>query len=395
MDKSNFEHVWVAIIAGGAGTRLFPYSNPERPKQFCQLNEYGITFIQNVISNFAKIGIRKNRFVVITTNEIQTNIAKEQVIPKGVISQNICQISPDLDYGGAMAEATRFVKSLDPEAVVINTPSDQYVKVDDDFKTTITNAVVIAERESAVVVGVKVNDLATAMGCGHAIYEENDDLCFPVERFVEKPNEEEATRIMRAGNSACSTGISIWKAKTFFKYVPEHPIKKMATNELMDKLPKLKIAVGSFEWYDCGTLKSLYEVSKKTPHHRNASFGGGLIDRFDCLDSLFLCDDGYRLHAAGCRGVAVIVTTIDSKPTIAVIDINQSARVKKLAEDFARNEDLLVHDFSTLAHNNFVVYSNISKDTISCFACVEGYTVNSYRASDGAVDVFVSSKRTA
>ena len=395
MDKLNFEHVWVAIIAGGAGTRLFPYSNPGRPKQFCILNSDKTTFIQNVIDNFAKIGVKRNRFVVITTNETQTALAREQAIPKGVISQNICQINPDLDYGGAMTEATKFVESLDKDAILVNTPSDQYVKVDDDFKTTIKNGILAAKQDFPVIVGVKVNDLATAMGCGHAIFQESDDACYPVERFVEKPDEKEATRIMRAGNSACSTGISIWKVSTFLEHLPKGPTVKMATNDLMEKFKKLRIAVGSFEWYDCGTLKSLYEVSKKTPHHKNASFGGGEIDRFECRNSLFLCDEGYRLHGAGCFGVAVVVTTMNSQPTVAVIDINQSSRVKQLAEDFSRNEDLLVHDFSTMAHNNHVMFSNVSRETITCFACVDGYTINAYRANDGMVDVYVSGKRVA
>ena len=395
MGKLAFDHVWVAIIAGGAGTRLFPYSNPDRPKQFCILNDTKITFIQNVIRNFTNLGIKRNRIIVVITNDVQKAHADEQVIPKGVISQNIYQISPDLDYGGAMAEATKFIKNLDPDAVVINTPADQYIKTDKEFEKTIKNAVTTAFKGEPVIVGVKVNDLAVAMGCGHAIYEEIGEPCFPVLNFIEKPGEKEATRIMRAGNSACSTGISIWSIDTFFKAVSEGPAVKMATNDLMAKFPNLKIAVGDYEWHDCGTLKSLYDVSKKTPHHRNAGFGGGEIDRFECLDSLFLCDEGYRLHAAGCRGVAVIATTVDFKPIAAVIDINQSERVKKLAEDFARNKDLLVHDFSTLAHNNTVMFSNMSKETITCFACVDGYSIYSYRASDGMVDVFVSGKRTA
>ena len=169
----------------------------------------------------------------------------------------------------------------------------------------------------------------------------------------------------------------------------------MGTNELMDKLPGLKVAVGDFGWYDCGTLKSLYTVSRKTPHHKNASFGGGEIDRFKSLNSLFLCDEGYRLHAAGCVGVAVVVTTIKSHTTVAVIGLEQSEIVKELAQEFSRNEKLLTHDFSTRANNNHVLFSNMSEDTISCFSCVNGYSVNTYRNDDGTVDVFVSGKYPA
>ena len=395
MEKLNFEHAYVAIIAGGAGTRLFPYSNPERPKQFCALNDTGITFIQNVVDNFTKIGIRKSHVVVITTNENQTRLAKEQVLSKGVISQNIHQIPPGLDYGGAMIEATKFVKSLDDQAVIINTPSDQFIEIDDDYRNTISNAIVTASQGEPVVVGVKVNDLATVMGCGHAIYEEDDDICFPVERFVEKPNEKEATTIMRAGNSACSTGISVWRVDSFFNYIPEDKPIEMATNVLMEKFPSLKVAVGNFGWHDCGNFKALYEVSKKTPNHKNASFGGGEIERYDCLGSLFLCDDGYRLNAAGCRNVAVIVTTKESKPTIAITDLEQCSTVRKLAEDYAKNKDLLKKSISIEANNNHLAYSNMSEETITFFNYVNGYTVNIHRNSDGVIDVNVSGQKPA
>ena len=392
MNGLNLEHVYVAIIAGGAGTRLFPYSNPERPKQFCKLNEKGETFIQNVIANFTKIGINKNHFVVITTNKTQTDLAKAQVVPKGVLSQNIHEIKPGLDYGGAMIEATKFVKSIDEEAIVINTPSDQYVEVDEDYRQTIYNAIKTASQGEPVIVGVKVSDLVVVMGCGNAIYKNTGELCFPVESFIEKPKEKEATNIMRAGNSACSTGISIWQIKSFFRTIPEDVTSKVATNDLMKQFKNLKIAVGDFKWYDCGTLFALYEVSRKTPNHKNASFGGGEIDRFKCLNSLFLCDEGYRLHAAGCRDVAVIVTTKDGRPTVAVNGFNQNAELKELAENFPQNEQLLKQAFSIKAHNNNVVLSNISEETITIFVGVDNYTISSHLNSDGVIDVQVSGK---
>lgn len=385
-------HVWLSVIAGGQGTRLFPYSHPERPKQFCQLNRDD-KFIQAAIRNFVTQGIKKTQVTIATTNAQQTALAKEQVVSRGILSQNINEISPDYGYAGAMVEMTKIIYEIDPEAVIINTPSDQYIIPDEDFSKTIYDAINEAEKGNFVIVGVKVNDLDTAMGCGHALYEEAQEQagCFKVEGFIEKPSRETANQIMRAGNSACNTGINVWKAKTLLDTIGDFDVTGLATDALMKILqPNLEIAVGNFEWRDCGTLKSLYEISKKTPNHRNASFGGGEIDRFECLDGLFLCDEGYRLHVAGSVDDAVIVSTIDSRPIVAVINKNESARVKKLAEDYARNQDLLTNDFSILAHNNLVMRSNISKETITCFVCVENYIVNTYRAADGMVDVFVS-----
>ena len=66
MNKNTKEnqHIWVAIIAGGQGTRLFPISHPACPKQFCQLDENN-TFIQAVIENFKLIGIKSTQIVIV------------------------------------------------------------------------------------------------------------------------------------------------------------------------------------------------------------------------------------------------------------------------------------------------------------------------------------------
>lgn len=391
-------HVWLAIIAGGQGTRLFPYSHPERPKQFCRLNNKDY-FVQAVIENFAGLGVKRNQIVVITTNPTQTKLAQALAMPRGVLSQNIYEISESAGYTNAMVLASEFIHRLDPEAVVINTPSDQYIVADDGFRQAIEDAVTTAQSGSPVIVGVKISDLLTAMGCGHAIYHPIDvGPCADYSSFIEKPNHDLADAIMRADNSVCNTGINVWRTTTVLEPQPLIMPSGQGTAEFMACLELranshdgLKVAIGNFEWRDCGTLNSLYKISDKTPNHRNASLGD--VDRFECLDSLFLCDQGYRLHAAGCTEVAVVVTTIENRLAVAVINRTESARVKKLAEDFARNRDLLVNDFTIMAHNNLVMRSNISNEAIACFVCVDSYAVCAYRASDGMIDVFVSKQR--
>ena len=95
------KHLWVAIIAGGKGTRLFPISHPARPKQFCRLDENN-TFIQAVVDNFISIGIKATQILIITTDDNQRQLAKDQCLPKGVISPNIVKLSPMLGYAGCM-----------------------------------------------------------------------------------------------------------------------------------------------------------------------------------------------------------------------------------------------------------------------------------------------------
>lgn len=383
------KHVWVAIIAGGQGTRLFPISHTNRPKQFCRLDKRN-TFIQAVIENFTGLGVKPTHIVVVTTSEHQTELAKEQVLPRGVLSQNILEISPSFGYAGAMVKAAEFISMLDSEAIVINTPSDQFLVADEDFGSTIDAAIEAAKASQPVIIGVKVNDLVTAMGCGHALYEEVEAPCFPVTGFVEKPKREEADRIMRQGNSACNTGINVWRASTVLSATEGVRLVGLATDDFMKLLGELKIAVGNFEWHDCGTLKSLYEVSKKTPNHKNASLGNGSFERNNCRGSLLYASRGMELRVTGAKDDAVIFTIINEKPIIVVAKLAESQRIKDLAEDYSRHEAFLTDDFSFGARNNVVLGSNVSDELIVGFVGVENYAVYVHKRSDGTLEAAVS-----
>ena len=384
------DHLWVAIIAGGQGTRLFPISHPNCPKQFCQLNKKN-TFIQAVIENFASLNIKRTRMIVITTNETQTALARRQCLSRGILSQNIIQVDPSLGYAGAMIYATQCIYLLDKNAVVISTPSDQYLSADEDFRNTIKSAFFQVDgSDDVVIIGVKVGDIVTAMGCGHAIYKEDYGPCFPVVNFVEKPDRALADKIMRQGNSACNTGINVWRADTINRLFTGRPFKGISTDEMMERFNSLKVAVGNFEWHDCGTLKSLYEISKKTPNHKNANLGGGIFECIDCRRSLLYADEDMELQVSGAEDTAVLFTVINEKPILVIAKLSESQKIKRLAEDYLKHEDILTADFSMGARNNFILRSNISDDVIVGFVGVDNYYVYVYREPDGLLRAIVS-----
>ena len=390
----DMEHLWVAIIAGGQGTRLFPISHPGCPKQFCQLDKKN-TFIQAVIENFASLNIKRTHMLVITTDENQTALAKKQCLSRGILSQNIVQIDPNLCYAGAMIYATQCIYLLDKDAVVISTPSDQYLSANEDFRDTIKAAYFqVDESDDAVIIGVKINDIVTAMGCGHAIYQEDYGPCYQVTSFVEKPDRILADKIMRQGNSACNTGINVWRAYTINKLFTGHSYKGISTDELMDSLDNLRVSVGNFDWHDCGTLKSLYEISKKTPNHKNASLGGGTFERIDCRRSLFYADEGMELHVSDAEDVAVLFTVINEKPILVIAKLSESQKIKRLAEDYLKHEDILTADFSMGARNNFILRSSISDEIVAGFVGVNNYYVYVYRKPDGVLSAIVSQPLT-
>lgn len=389
----NKEHLWVAIIAGGQGTRLFPISHPARPKQFCQMNEDN-TFIQAVVENFKSIGVKPTQHFVVTTDDNQRQLAKDQCLPRGVISPNIVKFNSSLGYAGAMIRAAEVIYAIDPEAIIINTPSDQYVDPDESFFIAIEDAVSMAVRDYAVIIGVKVNDIVTAMGCGHAIYDESSPSpCYNLtgERFVEKPDREKADKLMRQGNSAVNTGINVWPAKLIVDKFKGKDYAGIGTDELMEELSdKLLLSVGTFEWHDCGTLKSLYEISKKSPNHKNSRLGGGTVELNKCRCSLVYAGRGINLRVSGADDDAIIATSINERPIVVIAKLSDSQKIKLLADDYFTHEEILNDDFSMGARNNVVLCSNCSDETVIGFVGVKEYAVYSHREPNGEITVVVS-----
>ena len=383
------EHLWTAIIAGGKGTRLFPISHPDCPKQFCQLDERN-TFIQAVVDNFTFLGVKPTNVVVVTTSDSQTELAKKQCLPRGILSQNILQLSPQLGYAGSMIKATSEIYKLDPAAIIINTPADQYLVPDFEFKAAIESAVAGAKNGNSVIVGVKVNDIVTAMGCGHAIYEETNSACFPVTGFVEKPDKKKADEIMRQGNSACNTGINVWRADVVNGIFENKRYRGISTNKMMEMLGDLQVAVGYFEWHDCGTLKSLYDISRKSPNTKNATIGGGTFERMDCHRSLLYAIEGFELRVSGAEDDAVLFTSINERPIVVVAKLSDSQKIKLLAEDYLVHEEILTDDFSMGARNNTVLRSNVSDEIVVGFVGVQNYAVYVHRNADGNLEAVVS-----
>ena len=397
-------NIWLAIIAGGRGTRLFPHSHDDCPKQFCVLDDTN-TFIQATARRFIALGVKPNRIVVVTTNSRQTQLAYEQLTPLKVITPNIIEIAPTYGYAGSMAKAAEFIYAHDDQAVVINTPADQYIAQDDNFIDTMKLAILSAQAGEPTIVGVKITDEVIFSGCGHAVYDPDDEsFCKTVTGFVEKPDKKTTHRMLREDNSACNTGINVWLAEDLLNAVNCAELdaeaerllatgekgEALGTDELMTYLGQLRVSIGTFAWYDCGTLKALYEISAKTPNHHNATLGKGYIERVHCMDSLFITMEGVNLFPINAEGVAVVLNNIKGKIVIAVVALSESQLVRELAEDFQRNEIILTNDYSVKARNNIVIDTNFSDEIVAGFVGVSGYVVHALKGPDGDINITVS-----
>lgn len=395
-DNSN---LWLALIAGGDGTRLWPISNPNCPKQFCQLPT-GETFCQATVERFFKLGVQPNHVIVITTNERQRQLAIEQLANNEykIITPNILMIKKYYGYPGSMYIAAEEISKTDPNAIVINSPADAFIDTDkgfDNFLQTMRSAINEARRNPTLV-GVKIQDEITFTGCGHALYSADEDsICKTVHGFVEKPDIQTARKMMKQGESVCNTGINVWHAKTIIDAVNGYDFehKALGTQKLMEMLGSLRVAIGEFVWKDCGTLKSLWEVTGdlRTPHHHNANLGGGFIDRTDCRRSLFYAPPGIELYATGIEDASVIVQPYEEdKIYVSIVSHAECQMVKNLAEHFMNNSQILTNDYSLKARNFMIARSNCSHMIRGGCVGMDNIRVGSVKRQDGKIIITVS-----
>lgn len=390
-------HLWLAVIAGGQGTRLFPLSNEHCPKQFCQLDNDN-TFIQATVKRFYEIGVKANHVIVVTTTDRQTELATKQLTPLGVISPNIYQIEARYGYAGAMVKAAEFIYEQDPEAVIINTPSDQFISRKDGFDSFIDSmklAIRSAEGGLPTIVGVKIRDLVTFVGCGHAVYDDQGpDFCKKVVNFVEKPDEKTAKKMMRADNSVCNTGINVWTAETILNATSSFNLERdtLNTDDLMSVLGELRVAIGEFDWHDCGTLKSLWEVSAKTPNHHNASLGRGYVDRTECLGSLFIAPEGVEIYATDIEDGSVVVSEIDGFMYVACVAHEECQLVRQLVDHYQSNKRILSNDYSVKSRNCIVERTNFSDQIRVSFVGMDYISISAIKNRNDIIQITVSKR---
>lgn len=375
-----FDDVFVAVIAGGQGTRLFPFSNAECPKQFCELNNHA-TFIQATITRFTDIGIDPSHILVITTDSTQYELAREQTAFLGIDPLNVYVIDPHFGYAGAMVKAAEFVwhNRQGENSVIINTPADQHIVAGEEFENTICEAVASAARGLPTIVGVKNVDLSTAMGCGHARYKVKDSsYAYNVVGFIEKPDEATAKTLMQANDVACNTGINVWRTDTILNVVTSAEIpddKELKTDELMRRFgQKLQIVVGSFAWHDCGTLKSLFDVSDKDDD-KNVILGQGRTHLGNSRRNLVYAPKGVNICVCGLHDCAIVANWIEDKIVVTVVSMDKTQQVRELANDYEFGSKILGKDLTLEGRNNIVVESTSPKEVICGFIGVSGICI--------------------
>lgn len=310
MNKNNY----CVIMAGGIGTRFWPMSRTNKPKQFIDILGTGETLIQQAFKRFLKTCPSENIFIV--TNEIYRNLVKEQ-LPSINNNQVLCEPSRR-NTAPCIAYAVYKIETINPNANIVVAPSDHIILNEDVFSETVDLAIDAAEKNDwLITLGIKPSRPDT----GYGYIQFNDELDVytdtrikKVKTFTEKPKLEMAEFFLQSGDFFWNSGIFIWSLKSIKKafeiYLPEiDSIFKEGTSfyntdqeldfiknaytvcrnisidyGIMEKADNVYVVCSDFGWSDLGTWGSLYDNIKKSKDGNAISGNNVLVyDTKNCI----------------------------------------------------------------------------------------------------------------
>ncbi|MCQ2083898.1 MAG: mannose-1-phosphate guanylyltransferase [Bacteroidaceae bacterium] len=306
----------VVIMAGGVGSRFWPLSTPQFPKQFIDILGCGRSLIQLTVDRFQGLCPMSNFWVV--TNENYVGTVHEQLpdIPEG----HILAEPAARNTAPCIAWACRMIKEEDAQANIVVTPSDAVVMNTQEFQRVIKESLdFTASRQCIVTIGIKPNRPET--GYGYVCMKGCDtDGVAPVLEFKEKPDLETAQEYLKAGNYLWNAGIFVWNVKTVlgalecYKPVLSEQIDTMVrtgnVKEIFPTCEKISIDFAvmepashdslvythpaDFGWSDLGNWSSLHE---KLAHDAQGNGSVGNVSFYEC--------DNCVVHASGLKRVVL------------------------------------------------------------------------------------------
>jgi mannose-1-phosphate guanylyltransferase len=253
----------IVIMAGGVGSRLWPISTPDVPKQFIDVLGVGKTLIQMTMDRFRPVASPSDFWVV--TGEKYVSMVREQ-LPEIPSEQVLAEPEPR-NTAPCIAYACKKIAKRHPDANVVVTPADALVLNTAKFTQDISLALeTVSETNRIVTIGISPTRPETGYGYIKAASAEKDKV-LKVSEFKEKPDLATAKRYLAAGNYFWNAGIFVWNVKTISAALRTYTPEIM---DIMDRLePKLYTDEEStalrYLFPQCPKISIDYAVMEKSP----------------------------------------------------------------------------------------------------------------------------------
>lgn len=355
MNKNHY----VAIMAGGIGSRFWPMSRTNFPKQFLDILNTGRTLIQSTFDRFALFIPKENIYVV--TAESYRDIVADQLsdIPRENI---LCEPSRK-NTAPCIAYISYKLRELNPEANLICAPADHIILKPEDFKEICERALHFTEHiKGLVTLGIKPTYPNT--GYGYIQYDQHavSENVFKVRTFTEKPDRELAKTFLASGDFLWNAGIFVWQVKNilaaFEKFLPEmhevfdserahfnQPGEAAAIDRIypqctnisidygvMEKADNVYIIPSEFGWSDLGTWASAYDNLEKD-YLANAVAGNHVMV-IDATNNMVHADNNKLVLLQGLDDFIVV----DTKDVLLICKKDKEQEIKEYVAEVKRNK---------------------------------------------------------
>jgi mannose-1-phosphate guanylyltransferase len=273
------------IMAGGIGSRFWPMSTPERPKQFLDILGMGKSLLQMTFERLENVSPSENIYIV--TNTVYKDMVLEQL--PGINPSQVLLEPERKNTAPCIAYAASKIHALNPDANLIISPADHLILQETNFAATINAAIESAENGRIATIGIKPTRPDTGYGYIEfdATLEVVPNATIPVQQFREKPDLDTAKEFVSAGNFYWNSGIFIWKSKTVLAALEKYqealytcfcddlspyntPNEQDFVNNafatcesisidyaVMEHADNIDVVLSNFDWSDLGTWGSL------------------------------------------------------------------------------------------------------------------------------------------
>lgn len=331
---------YCVIMAGGIGSRFWPYSRKDKPKQFLDFFGMGRTLLQQTFDRYSKIVPEENIFVA--TNIQYEELVKEQ-LPQ--LSQN--QILPEparRNTAPCVAWASAHIQKMNPNANIIVAPADHLILKETEFIEAITKGLeFVAQSPQLLTLGIKPNRPETGYGYIQIADEKQGDF-YKVKTFIEKPQAEFAQVFVESDEFYWNSGIFLWNANTileaFRTHMPDMYEKVMNNDDnieswpnisidyaIMEKAENVYVQLCNFGWADLGTWGSLHEASPKD-QHKNVIINGKTL-LYDCNNNIIAMPNGKLVVLQGLENYLVA----DTKNVLLICRKDDENTIRRYVND--------------------------------------------------------------
>jgi mannose-1-phosphate guanylyltransferase len=351
------EKAYAIIMAGGSGTRFWPLSRSERPKQFLSLGPDHRSLLRATAERVWSL-IPAERTFVVTSELLRAQV--EELLPELRTDQILAE-PVGRNTAPCIGWAATHVRRLDPDAVMTVLPADHYIGEPDPYIDALKRGLEAAAHGDYVTIGIKPSRPETGYGYIE-VGSELDPGVFRARRFVEKPNRQRAEQFVASGNFLWNSGMFFFLASRILDAIDQHLPglgEKLhayddAANEgnehalvaatyadlpaisidhgIMEKVDSVSVVPGSFGWSDLGSWTSAWELASRDEQDNALPEGAVAIDAHG---NYAWAPEGKLVSLVGVDGLVVV----DAGDALLVIPRERAQDVREIVAALRERDD--------------------------------------------------------